>query len=132
MARHLVNAGYELVVFDLNEEPVHQLVQLDPKRIQKASSVKRTGPEKSLDLIITMLPAGPHVRSVYLQADGILANVSKSTRLIDCSTIDPQTAREVHQCAHQQGNSMLDAPVSGGTGGAQAATLTFMVGGDTR
>jgi 3-hydroxyisobutyrate dehydrogenase len=78
-----------------------------------------------------MLPSSPHVRSVYLGADGVLAGVAKGTTLIDSSTIDPHTAREVITAAAEHGNPMADAPVSGGTGGAEAGTLTFMVGGAT-
>jgi 3-hydroxyisobutyrate dehydrogenase len=77
-----------------------------------------------------MLPSSPHVKSVYLEPNGVLAGVSAGVTLIDCSTIDPHTAREVAKRAAHHGNPMADAPVSGGTGGAQAATLTFMVGGE--
>jgi 3-hydroxyisobutyrate dehydrogenase len=75
-----------------------------------------------------MLPSSPHVKAVYLGEDGVLAGVAKGVTLIDSSTIDPHTAREEALKAGAQGNPMADAPVSGGTGGAQAGTLTFMVG----
>jgi 3-hydroxyisobutyrate dehydrogenase len=78
--------------------------------------------------VITMLPSSPHVRSVYLGEEGVLAGVARGVPLIDSSTIDPHTARDVAALAMKQGNPMADAPVSGGTGGAEAATLTFMVG----
>src|SRR5690606_12359216 len=74
--------------------------------------------------------SAPHVKGVYLGEDGLLANVGPQVRLIDSSTIDPMSAREVAAAAEKQGNRMVDAPVSGGTGGATAGTLTFMVGGD--
>jgi 3-hydroxyisobutyrate dehydrogenase len=80
-------------------------------------------------VVITMLPASSHVESAYLGADGILAQVRPGALLIDCSTIAPATARQVATAATKQGLTMLDAPVSGGTGGAAAGTLTFMVGG---
>jgi 3-hydroxyisobutyrate dehydrogenase len=80
-------------------------------------------------LIITMLPAAAHVKSVYLGNSGLLAHVQPGVLLIDCSTIDPLSAREVAKAAVEHGNPMLDAPVSGGTGGATAGTLTLMVGG---
>jgi 3-hydroxyisobutyrate dehydrogenase len=83
-------------------------------------------------VVITMLPAGPHVRAVYLGPNGIIENANKGTLLIDCSTIDVTTAREVSAAAEARGLMMLDAPVSGGVGGAAAATLTFMVGGSER
>jgi 3-hydroxyisobutyrate dehydrogenase len=77
-----------------------------------------------------MLPAAPHVKGVYLGEDGLLAHVAPHVRLIDSSTIDPMSARQVAEAAAARGNSLIDAPVSGGTGGATAGTLTFMVGGD--
>ena len=79
-------------------------------------------------MVITMLPAAAHVRSVWLGEDGVLAGIAKGVPAVDCSTIDPQTARDVAAAAAKQGVQMADAPVSGGTGGAQAGTLTFMVG----
>jgi 3-hydroxyisobutyrate dehydrogenase len=85
-----------------------------------------------VELVVTMLPSSPHVRSVYLGEHGILAHVAPGTPLIDCSTIDPLTAREVAMDAKAKGCAMLDAPVSGGVGGAEAGTLTFMVGGDAK
>jgi 3-hydroxyisobutyrate dehydrogenase len=78
-----------------------------------------------------MLPSSPHVRSVYLGEDGVLAGARSGVPLIDSSTIDPHTAREVAAAASKGGNPMADAPVSGGTGGAEAGTLTFMVGADS-
>jgi len=79
-----------------------------------------------------MLTAGQHVREVYLGAGGIIENANAGTLLIDCSTIDVETARAVASAAEARGLLMLDAPVSGGVGGATAGTLTFMVGGPER
>ena len=77
-----------------------------------------------------MLPSSPHVREVYTSANGILKGLTvKDSLLIDSSTIDPQTSRDVAALATEQGATMIDAPVSGGVGGAEAGTLTFMVGG---
>ncbi|EGH46911.1 3-hydroxyisobutyrate dehydrogenase, partial [Pseudomonas syringae pv. pisi str. 1704B] len=81
------------------------------------------------ELVITMLPAAAHVRSVYLNDDGVLKGISPGVPAVDCSTIDPQTIRDIAAVAARQGVVLGDAPVSGGTGGAQAGTLTFMVGG---
>lgn len=81
------------------------------------------------EAVVTMLPAGEHVRAVYLGERGLLRAAAPGTLLIDSSTIDVATAREVAAEAAKAGHEMLDAPVSGGTVGAQAATLTFMVGG---
>src|SRR6202043_388553 len=82
------------------------------------------------DIVITLLPASPQVRSVYLDAGGVLASARRGALLIDCSTIDVETARAVAAATKGAGFDMLDAPVSGGVGGAEAATLTFMVGGE--
>jgi 3-hydroxyisobutyrate dehydrogenase len=79
--------------------------------------------------VVTMLPAGAHVRSVYLGDGGIVGAAKPGALLIDCSTIDVETARAVATAVRDAGFDMVDAPVSGGVGGAAAATLTFMVGG---
>jgi len=126
MACNLLKAGHELIVFDLSEAALTHLKQ---SGAQVARSITEVAQTSNLDAIITMLPASQHVRSVYLGNDGILATVAKNVLLIDCSTIDPHTARDVAKASEQHGNPMLDAPVSGGTGGAEAGTLTFMVGG---
>jgi len=85
-----------------------------------------------VDLVITMLPSSPHVRSVYMGDFGVFSTVKPGTPLIDCSTIDPLTSREVAMDAKAKSCPMVDAPVSGGVGGAEAGTLTFMVGGEAR
>ncbi len=82
------------------------------------------------DAVITMLPAGTHVRAVLAGEGGVFAHAARDTLLVDCSTIDVTTAREMAAAAEGHGLPMLDAPVSGGTVGASAGTLTFMVGGD--
>jgi 3-hydroxyisobutyrate dehydrogenase len=125
MAHNLLAAGYRLTVFDLSADAVQGLVA---KGAAAADSVTELA-ASDVELIITMLPAAAQVREVYLADAGILAVVAPEVRLIDSSTIDPLTAREVAAAAISHGNAMLDAPVSGGTGGAQAGTLTFMVGG---
>jgi 3-hydroxyisobutyrate dehydrogenase len=84
------------------------------------------------DAVVTMLPSSPHVRSVYCGESGVIAHARPGTLLIDSSTIDPLTAREVAFDALARGLPMVDAPVSGGTGGAEAGTLTFMVGGTAK
>ncbi|WP_373185142.1 3-hydroxyisobutyrate dehydrogenase [Halopseudomonas sp.] len=125
MARNLLAAGHRLSVHDLSLEAIEGLVEAGAGAV---GSVAELGASDA-ELIITMLPAASHVRQVYLGENGLLAAVAPGVRLIDSSTIDPMTAREVAAAAIQQGNPMLDAPVSGGTGGAEAGTLTFMVGG---
>lgn len=127
MAQNLIKAGHELTVFDVSETA---LSNLKSKGASVTHTLVELAQNSNIELIITMLPAAQHVKSVYLGVNGILENVSKGVALVDSSTIDPQTSREVASLAMQQGNPMLDAPVSGGTGGAQAGTLTFMVGGE--
>ena len=127
MARNLIKAGHELTVFDVSAKALADIKEVGAAI---ASSVSQLAQTVDVEMIITMLPAAQHVKSVYLGDEGILANIAKGVVLIDSSTIDPQTSREVASLANKQGNPMLDAPVSGGTGGAQAGTLTFMVGGE--
>ncbi|THG72210.1 3-hydroxyisobutyrate dehydrogenase [Pseudomonas sp. A-1] len=125
MARNLLKAGHRLTVFDPVPAAVASLVEAGAQAADSAGGVARA----EVELIITMLPAAAHVKAVYLGDDGLLANVRPGVLLIDSSTIDPHSAREVAAAAEKHGNPMLDAPVSGGTGGAAAGTLTFMVGG---
>ncbi|MCQ3001309.1 3-hydroxyisobutyrate dehydrogenase [Pseudomonas syringae] len=123
MARNLLKAGHHLHLFDLNTTIVNELAALGG-RISESPKHAAQGAE----LVLTMLPAAAHVRSVYLNEDGVLAGIGPGIPAVDCSTIDPQTIRDVAAIAAKQGVSLGDAPVSGGTGGAQAGTLTFMVG----
>jgi 3-hydroxyisobutyrate dehydrogenase len=125
MCRNLLKHGHTLKVFDVVPDLVKKLTDLscDPARSPAECA---TG----VELLITMLPSSPHVRSVYLGENNVLSGVGKGVLLIDASTIDPLTARDVAAIAAKQGNPMIDAPVSGGVGGAEAATLTFMVGGN--
>lgn len=124
MAHNLLKAGHSLTVFDVVQANVDGLVAAGAR----AQSSARLAAGGGAELVITMLPSSPHVRSVYLGEAGVLAGVAPGVVLVDSSTIDPQTARDVVASATQQGNPMVDAPVSGGTGGAAAGTLTFMVG----
>jgi len=123
MARNLIKAGHSLNLVDLNKTVLAELEQL-------GGSISASAREaaQGAELVITMLPAAVHVRSVWLGEDGVLAGIAKGVPAVDCSTIDPQTARDVAAAAAKQGVAMADAPVSGGTGGAAAGTLTFMVG----
>ncbi len=124
MAANLLKAGHTLHAFDLSQDA---LMRLADKGAQIAASAADAAAQA--DVIITMLPAGSHVRGTYLGESGIIAAAKPGSLLIDCSTIDVTTAREVSAKAAEAGLDMLDAPVSGGVGGAEAATLTFMVGG---
>jgi 3-hydroxyisobutyrate dehydrogenase len=124
MTRNLVKAGHDVRVFDVAAAAVERAVAggaVAAKDVAAALSGAAT--------VITMLPAGEQVRDVYLGTDGVIARAAPGTLLIDCSTIDVETARAVHAAAKAAGFEMLDAPVSGGVAGAEAATLTFMAGG---
>lgn len=126
MAHNLIKAGHQLTVFDLSQAAVASLVEAGASAAPSIAALAGS----DVEMIITMLPAAQHVKGVYLGEEGLLAHVAPEVRLIDSSTIDPLSAREVAAAAAAKGNRMLDAPVSGGTGGASAGTLTFMVGGD--
>jgi 3-hydroxyisobutyrate dehydrogenase len=125
MARNLLKAGHSLTVFDPFPQAIAALVEAGASAADSPAGVAKAG----VEVIITMLPTADHVKQVYRGKDGLLANIGQGVLLIDSSTIDPLSAREVAKFALAQGNPMLDAPVSGGTGGATAGTLTFMVGG---
>lgn len=125
MAQNLCKAGHALTVFDLSAEAVARLAAAGARAA--ASAVEAVA---GAEVVITMLPAGKHVRGLYLGADGLIAQVAPGTLLIDSSTIDAASAKAVAAAAAERGLQMLDAPVSGGTAGAQAGTLTFIVGGE--
>jgi 3-hydroxyisobutyrate dehydrogenase len=124
MCRNLLKHGHALKVHDLVPELVRKLAAAGCEAGTSAADCAR-----GVDAFITMLPSSPHVRSVYMAEYGVLAEVAPGTPLVDCSTIDPITAREVAMDARARGCAMIDAPVSGGVAGAEAGTLTFMVGG---
>ena len=124
MARNLVRAGHSLKVYDVSEAALNFAVQCGAERAGSATEAAR-----DVDVLLTMLPTGVEVREVYL-GDGVIGAAAPGTLLIDSSTIDVETARAVHAAAAERGYAMLDAPVSGGVVGADAATLTFMCGGD--
>ena len=124
MAANLIKAGHAVAGFDLAKTALDGLIAAGGRA---AASIAESAAEA--ELVVTMLPAGAQVRAVYEGAGGILAAASAGTLLIDCSTIDVVTARDVAESATARGFDMLDAPVSGGVAGAAAASLTFMVGG---
>jgi len=127
MAQNLLKAGHAVSGYDMSRPQVDALAASGG---QAAASAKAAA--DGAEIVITMLPAGQHVREVYLGAGGVLSAAGAGVLLIDSSTIDVETARAVASAAEAKGLLMLDAPVSGGVGGATAATLTFMVGGSER
>lgn len=124
MAANLVKAQHHIAGFDIVAAARDMLAENGGHIASGVPEAAAAG-----DIVITMLPAGPQVREVYLGPDGVLAHARPGALLIDCSTIDVETARAVAAQAAAKGFAMLDAPVSGGTIGAAAGTLTFMVGG---
>jgi 3-hydroxyisobutyrate dehydrogenase len=127
MAQNLIKAGHQVEGVDVN-----------PASVEKLKAAGGTGVETAkiaaarADVVITMLPSGKEVREIYLEPGGIIENANPGTLLVDCSTIDVETSRAVAAAAEAKDLLMLDAPVSGGVGGATAGTLTFMVGGPER
>ena len=124
MARNLVKAGFRVQGFDLAPGARKAAAEGGVALTERASDVAA-----GAEIVVTMLPAGEHVKRVYLESGGLLETVKRGALLIDCSTIDVATARSVHDRAAQAGLDFVDAPVSGGVGGATAGTLTFMCGG---
>ncbi len=127
MAANLVKAGHEVHGFDLVSSSVERF-----KAAGGLVSASAIAAAQNAEVVVTMLPAGAHVRGVYLGDQGLLAACKPVTLFIDSSTIDVTTAREVIAAAEAAGHDMIDAPVSGGTTGAAAGTLTFMCGGSNR
>jgi 3-hydroxyisobutyrate dehydrogenase len=127
MAQNLIKAGHQVEGVDVNPAALDKLKAAGGTSVETAKTAGARA-----DVVITMLPAGKQVREVYLGPNGIIENANAGTLLIDCSTIDVETARAVATAAEQKGLLMIDAPVSGGVTGAAAATLTFMCGGSAQ
>jgi 3-hydroxyisobutyrate dehydrogenase-like beta-hydroxyacid dehydrogenase len=128
MAANLIKAGHNVTAFDLNQSVLNELAS---KGAHVAEDAKACA--TNADILISMLPAGKHVKSLYLgnnDDSGLINVLNKNTLVIDCSTIDAESARVVGSALGEQGISFVDAPVSGGVAGAAAGTLTFIVGGE--
>jgi len=126
MAANLVKAHHSVRAFDLAPSALAAAVKAGAHAASSAANAVAQA-----DVVISMLPASQHVEQLYLGHDGLLSNIQQGTLVIDCSTIAPTSTRKIAQAAIMHGLDMLDAPVSGGTAGAQAGTLTFIVGGET-
>jgi 3-hydroxyisobutyrate dehydrogenase len=122
MAANLAKAGHEVVAFDLSEDALARAEARGASRAVSAAEAMA-----GADAVVTMLPAGKHVRAVY--AESVIGHAPKGAILMDCSTIDVDSARAVIADAAAAGYAMVDAPVSGGIAAAEAGTLTFMAGG---
>jgi 3-hydroxyisobutyrate dehydrogenase len=124
MAQNLLKAGHQLHVFDLQQAAIDQAVQHGA--IGFSNAVEAVS---QVDLVISMLPAGKHVLDLYLGENGIAKDLAKDSLIIDCSTIDSSASVQLAEQLRLLNLRVLDAPVSGGVGGAKAGTLTFIVGG---
>ncbi len=122
MAANLVKAGHAVAAFDLSEAALGRAVEAGCTAAPSANAAA-----SGVDAVVTMLPAGKHVRAVY--ENDVFAAAGPGTLLLDCSTIDVATAKTVAAAALAAGHAMVDAPVSGGIAAANGGTLTFMVGG---
>ncbi|SFL53727.1 2-hydroxy-3-oxopropionate reductase [Halanaerobium salsuginis] len=127
MAKNLIDAGYELIVNDLNEESVKELVDYGAASLSTAKEIAENS-----EVIITMLPNSPHVKAVALGENGLIEGVKSGQVFIDMSSISPLVSQEVAAALLEKGVEMLDAPVSGGQEGAEAGTVAFMVGGNEK
>src|SRR3977135_3855045 len=124
MAANLVKASHKVIAFDLVEASKNQ-AKSDGASIADSAAAA----VKGADTVVTMLPAGKHVISVWTD---VIPSMTKGTLIIDCSTIDVESSKAAHALAAKHGIASVDAPVSGGTGGAKGATLTFMCGGEDK
>jgi 3-hydroxyisobutyrate dehydrogenase len=125
MSLNLLKSSHKVIGYDLNEQVLNEFQKAGGVRATSIAEVARNS-----DIVITMLPKGAHVKSVYLGDDGVIANAGHGKLFIDSSTIDIETSVLVAEKAAKEGHRFLDAPVSGGEKGASNGTLSFMVGGD--
>jgi len=126
MAINLVKAGHEVRVFDLSPDAIATLVEAGATAVNAVEEVC-----ENADFVVSMLPAGKHVKAIYTGENGLVNHLNKNTLVIDCSTIDAESAQFVGKALGEAGIKFVDAPVSGGVAGAAAGTLTFIVGGST-
>ena len=125
MAVNLLKAGNKIKVFDVSKQMLEKAREKNLETVDRIEDLI----SEEISTVITMLPEGKHSKEIYLGHNGIINKVSKNCILIDCSTIDIQTSKEIGKVANDRGIMMVDAPVSGGVMGAQKATLNIMVGG---
>ena len=125
MAENLMKSGKKIRVFDVSKKTIEIAQKKKLDVVENLSDLVTS----DVTTVITMLPEGKHSKEVFLGENGIINKVSKNCLLIDCSTIDIQTSKEIGKKATENGIKMIDAPVSGGVMGAQKATLNIMVGG---
>jgi 3-hydroxyisobutyrate dehydrogenase len=125
MARNLVEDGYSVNVFDLNEATVNAA-----KEFGASSSDSAADTASLSDIVITMVPDSEHVEAVIAGPDGILEGLKPGSVVVDMSTIDPEMGKKMANLIEAKGSNFVDAPVTGGVGGAEAGTLSILVGGN--
>ena len=125
MAGNVLKGGFAFTVFDRNPKAMENLVQGGARAGKSAQDVV-----ESSEIVLTCLPASPDVEALYLEPGGLIERARPNTLLIDLSSVLPSTPRKLEPAAKKRGVHFLEAPVSGGTAGARAATLAIMVGGD--
>ena len=125
MASNVLKAPFPMTVFDTNPKAMENLIQAGARRAASPREVV-----ESSEIVLTSLPASPDVEAVYLEPGGLVDRAKPGTILIDLSSVLPSTPRKIEPVAKKRGVHFLEAPVSGGTSGAKAATLAVMVGGD--
>jgi 2-hydroxymethylglutarate dehydrogenase len=125
MSTNLLKAGYELVVYDVCREAMEESIRLGAKAAGNPSEVANFS-----DIVMTSLPTPEILEEVVLRRNGVLNGARRGCVLIDTSTVSPSTIKKIASFAKDRGVEVLDAPVSGGVAGANAGTLTVMVGGD--
>lgn len=126
MCANLAKMGHNVRAYDLSPDAVRKIEEVGARGAGSLAEAV-----KGAEIVVTMLPAGKHVYSVYFSDDGVAAHATKGTLFLDCSTISVEESRSAALKANEAGFLMVDAPVSGGTAAADAGTLTFMVGGPT-
>lgn len=124
MAKNVLKAGYELTVFDINKDAVKELVEAGATEATSNADLA-----SKVDVVITMLPNSPHVKSVVLGENGVIEGAKPGTVIIDMSSIAPQASKEIYDALLAKGIDMIDAPVSGGEPKAIEGTIAVMVGG---
>ena len=124
MAANLVKAGHSVKVFDVIPDSVKNLVEKGATAVEQVADVT-----KDVEFVVSMLPSGAIVESLYIDEDRILESIDPATLVIDCSTVAPANSRRLAEEAKTKNINVIDAPVSGGTAGAEAGTLTFICGG---
>ncbi|HIF72486.1 MAG TPA: NAD(P)-dependent oxidoreductase [Dehalococcoidia bacterium] len=125
MAQNLIDAGYGVTVFDLNDATVNSA-----KAFGASSAASASETAVASDIIITMVPDSQHVEAVIAGPDGILEGINAGSVVIDMSTIDPEMGKNMAKLVEAKGSNFVDAPVTGGVGGAEAGTLSILVGGN--